>query len=139
MPTKKPADPFSTDVKETTVAETTSTNEITITLKGGSGFDSPWVVIRAADAASAQAILDDPALKALTDRTSEVGQYFAGLGKPAATAAPTAAPTPAQGSGRHCKHGERVMRSGTKNGKAWTGYFCPTPSGTADQCKPEFG
>lgn len=37
-----------------------------------------------------------------------------------------------------CKHGEMTPRSGEKNGKPWSGMFCPTPKGTPDQCQPIF-
>lgn len=53
-------------------------------------------------------------------------------------AAPVAAAPAAQG--HTCKHGAMVQRTGTnKNtGKPWTGYFCPAPKGTPDQCEPQF-
>lgn len=35
-----------------------------------------------------------------------------------------------------CRHGQMTFRSGNKNGKPWTAYFCPTPKGTPDQCEP---
>lgn len=40
----------------------------------------------------------------------------------------------------NCKHGEMTYRTGVsqKTGKAWKGYFCPTPKGTPDQCSPEW-
>ena len=44
---------------------------------------------------------------------------------------------PAQ-QGPACKHGPMVARSGNKNGKSWSGFFCPTPRGTSDQCPPQF-
>ena len=52
--------------------------------------------------------------------------------------APVAAAPAAQG--HTCKHGAMVQRSGNnKNtGKPWTGYFCPAPKGTPDQCEPQF-
>jgi len=40
----------------------------------------------------------------------------------------------------NCKHGEMTYREGVSktSGKAWKGYFCPTPKGTQDQCPPEW-
>lgn len=38
-----------------------------------------------------------------------------------------------------CAHGPMVQRSGTKNGRSWTGHFCPTPKDTPGQCNPIFG
>ena len=51
-----------------------------------------------------------------------------------ASAAP-AAPI-AEGS---CKHGALVWRESKPGApKAWTGWFCPSPKGTPDQCEPKF-
>lgn len=43
-----------------------------------------------------------------------------------------------QGASPTCIHGARVYRSGIskKNGKPYAFWACPTPQGTADQCKP---
>jgi len=41
-------------------------------------------------------------------------------------------------AGPRCKHGARVKREGRSGRGPWTGWFCPTPQGTPDQCKPEF-
>jgi hypothetical protein len=46
---------------------------------------------------------------------------------------------PDTSQGPACKHGPMVARSGEKNGKRWSGFFCPTPRGTSDQCAPQFG
>lgn len=43
-----------------------------------------------------------------------------------------------ENSGPRCKHGVRTRREGRNNRGPWVGYFCPTPQGTPDQCKPEF-
>lgn len=42
------------------------------------------------------------------------------------------------GPAPQCAHGEMTFRSGTKNGREWKAYFCPTPRGTANQCQPQF-
>ncbi|WP_431941627.1 hypothetical protein [Nocardia grenadensis] len=41
---------------------------------------------------------------------------------------------------RYCDHGQMVFRSGFNQQKqsAWSGYFCPTPKGTPNQCKAQF-
>jgi len=54
--------------------------------------------------------------------------------------APPAQTPPVQaGSGYTCKHGEMTFRQSKPGApKAWKGYFCPTPQGTADQCEPKF-
>ena len=42
-------------------------------------------------------------------------------------------------TGPACQHGPMVQRSGEKNGRSWSGWFCPTPKGTPGQCSPQFG
>ena len=37
-----------------------------------------------------------------------------------------------------CKHGEMRFKEGVGAKGPWKGYFCPTPKGTPDQCKPQF-
>jgi hypothetical protein len=49
------------------------------------------------------------------------------------------APPAQQGEGKTCIHGPMTYRSGTKNGKAWSAYFCPTPKGSPNQCAPVWG
>lgn len=139
-------------VQKTAVTrEQAPSNEgVTVTLKAGSGFEKPWIVIHAADPASALAQLNDPTLKELADLTAKVGQYFAGKG----------AQTPAGGSGgqapsnqsggdkppyqqapggaKYCAHGEMSFKSGTsKAGKAYSGHFCPERD-RDQQCKAIF-
>lgn len=145
--TKKAADPFAEvdsteDLKEKVVAENTKTEKLTVTLKGGTGFDSPWIVVHATDAADALGQLQDETMKELMDFTAKSGQYFAGLAKPATASGGStggaASSAPASDSGKSCKHGNMTFRSGSKNGNTWQGWFCPTPQGTPDQCKPQF-
>jgi hypothetical protein len=39
----------------------------------------------------------------------------------------------------HCKHGALTWRESKPGApKAWKGWFCPSPKGTADQCAPKF-
>jgi hypothetical protein len=56
----------------------------------------------------------------------------------AAPAAPAATNTWDVDPRQKCVHGMRVMRNGQGARGPWTGWFCPTPKGTPDQCKPEF-
>lgn len=53
---------------------------------------------------------------------------------PALSSPPSSATPPS--SGPTCIHGPRVFKSGSKNGKAWSGWMCPAPKGTPDQCPP---
>jgi len=53
--------------------------------------------------------------------------------------APVATPAPASQAGdRTCAHGTMVKRTGQGQYGEWRGFFCPTPKGTSDQCKPVY-
>lgn len=41
------------------------------------------------------------------------------------------------GQDRFCDHGKREYRSGTKNGKEWAAWFCPSKN-KSEQCKPQW-
>jgi predicted RNase H-like HicB family nuclease len=51
---------------------------------------------------------------------------------------PTVAPVAAVGgnSQRQCLHGLMTKREGSGQYGPYKAYYCPTPKGTADQCKP---
>lgn len=114
--------------------------KLVVTLKGGTGFDAPWIVIHAADAADALTQLEDKELGKLIERTKVVAGFFAGGNCGSAPAAPrqsggggqaqrgrpaTAGSSP-DGEKRFCEHGERVFKSGvSKAGKTWQAYDCP--------------
>lgn len=129
------------------------TNEVSVTLKGGTGFDAPWVVVRASSIPSALAHLKTytDELKELLDGTSKLGAYFARTGsqKPAGgSSAPAGPSAPANdrpayqqapsGQTKYCQHGEMTFKSGvSKAGNTYKGFFCPERDRDA-QCKPEF-
>lgn len=48
---------------------------------------------------------------------------------------PVVAPTFAQ-AGRSCAHGAMTKRTGEGQWGPYKAYYCPTPKGTPDQCKP---
>lgn len=148
-------------------------NGITVTLKAGTGFEAPWIVIHASDVRDAISQIDTGDFATLAERTVSAAEFFRGAhnvkkglsaqpaetsnrqdgpswsqqgsGGPAATSqgyAPAqqqqqapAAPTDA----KSCVHGPMVYREAKPgSGKSWRAYFCPTPQGTPNQCKPEF-
>lgn len=118
---KKETATVTADNKEkATVAE--AQDKIVITLKGGAGYDAPWVVIHADDIAAAKQTLADEELKEVIDLAKKAGTYFAGgnpsapKGKPAgATQAPGNTPTPPEGY---------VYKSGMgKNGRPWYAFM----------------
>ena len=79
-----PPQPAATTTKKgTTMTENNTNSKITATLKGGAGFDAPWIVIHGDTTAEVQEILDDENLKGLLDKTQAVAKYFAGQGTPA--------------------------------------------------------
>lgn len=85
MAPRKPAakaDPFAETKDETkNVTETAeNTNEISVTLKGGAGYDAPWVVIRGSDASELTELLSTDELRDLLDKTADRGAYFAAKG-----------------------------------------------------------
>lgn len=132
-------DPFST--------ETHSTTEVVVTLKGGNGYAEPWVVLHAADVASANALLTDDAsaTRDLLDATRKAADYFVGSGGTAVAppAAPAARESAPGGEKRSCTHGEMkyqtgVAKSGPNIGSVWKRFVCPTPRDTPDQCRPEY-
>lgn len=137
-----------------------STTGVTVTLKGGQGFEAPWIVIHAENAADALTQINDPAFANLAERSAAAAEFFRAAnagrqGFPKAVAevqqtqpAPPAwsnggsqqaAPAPQQQGGKQCVHGAMTYREGTgkASGKPYKAYFCPAPRGTV-QCDPEF-
>ncbi|SKD60951.1 Uncharacterised protein [Mycobacteroides abscessus subsp. massiliense] len=119
--------------------------KIVLTYKEGAGFDSSWTVVHASSVEDAKAILKDPEFKELLDLSKKAAAYFRGGSTPAAAPpaqarsnAPAAAQSAPGGDTRQCKHGEMQYKTGSKNGRTWKGFFCPTPKDTPDQCSPEF-
>jgi hypothetical protein len=127
--------------------EIPSTGKITVTLKGGNDFSQPWVVIHGSDPADLLDTFDDPDLVKVLERTRKASEFFVGT-KPAPTPTQTTTTTsrPPQGAtqgqqgAKFCQHGEMQYKTGfsQKTQKTWSGYFCPTPQGTPDQCPPQF-
>lgn len=138
--------------KATTVVVPAPEGKVTVTLKGGIGYGVPWVVIHANDVPDALAQMSDTQLPALLEKAQKATEFFASKEvKPTPTETPqggsqTRSGQPAAsgagqgGATRSCKHGQMVARSGVsqKTGKAWSGFFCPTPKDTPDQCKAQF-
>lgn len=109
---------------------------VTITLKGGAGFDAPWIVIHATslDDAYEQVSGDNAGLLAkLMDRTANAASYFSGLKKPAA---PAERPAPQQppANAPDCPPGWEFKSGVSKAGKPYKGFFPPR----GDDSKPIF-
>lgn len=120
-------DSTTTTPKETTTVATPSTeSKIVVTLKGGAGFNDPWIVVHAADAQDALATLNDESMKELVELTTKVGKKFSESGAPARSAAPAggkpAGATQAP-NGQEPPEGY-VFKSGIgKNGKPWKAFM----------------
>jgi hypothetical protein len=140
-------DTASEDKPKEKVVTVGSEGKITVTLKGGKGYEAPWIVIHGSDAADILSTMSEENFPKLINWTATSSQRFqekCGNGGGGSTPTesngrPYTATQAPSGDKKYCKHGEMVPRSGSKNGKPWSGHFCPTPQGTPDQCKPEFG
>lgn len=103
-------------------------NKLTVTLKGGAGFDAPWVVVHAANAADALETLNDEDLKTVLERAKKIGAFFAGGtgGAPAQAPASNGQPTGAtQAPGGQTPPEGYVFKSGIskKNGRPWQAFM----------------
>lgn len=133
---------------------------ITISLKGGSGTQA-WVVGHFNDVSEALSVLSDDRwdelMALVAQRGNDLVEAHGGSAKPAARAtasrssgSSTWGNKSSGGSQRSsrkgkvtededgmftCKHGDAVERSGVKNGKSWSGMFCPSTDRN-DQCDP---
>lgn len=57
---------------------------------------------------------------------------------PPVTAATGGAPAGAGTASRNCIHGSMTKRTGEGQWGPYKAFYCPTPKGTADQCKPQY-
>lgn len=118
-----------TSTKKETSSMTTenSQDKVVVTLKGGSGYDAPWIVIHADTVEQATDILNDEAAKELIDQTKKVAGYFSAgsgkqssggkqyKGKPAGAAQAPNGQTPPEGY---------VFKSGiSQKGKPWKAFM----------------
>lgn len=118
-----------TTTKEATnMTEANSNAKIVTTLKGGSGYDAPWVVIHTDTPAEALAILENDELRPLLDQAKKVGQYFSGgNSKPANNGKPAGASQPSANA-PECPPGWTYREGVSKSGKHYKAYFPPQGS-----------
>lgn len=62
-----------------------------------------------------------------------LAQDFSSQGFPST---PPVVAQPANAQGPTCMHGARKYLTGSKNGKTWAGWMCPTPKDAPDKCSP---
>jgi hypothetical protein len=113
---------------------------VVVTLKGGSGYDAPWIVLRAGTVEEMNSVLNTE-LSALMERVSKAGQHFSGLAPQKSTSQSTPArreePSDIPGSHLAQKPGDGwEYKTAVKNGKPWWGWF--PPRGSDPSVKPKF-
>lgn len=116
---------------------TDSEGKITVTLKGGAGFDAPWIVVHAADISDAymQFQGDNAALLVeLMSKVKKAASFFSGgSGGNAARPAPQQAQEAPPGA-PECPPGWQYKSGISKAGKPYKGFFPPR----GDESKPIF-
>ncbi|MGW6624259.1 hypothetical protein ACWF99_23845 [Nocardia sp. NPDC055002] len=134
--------------------------KVTVTLKGGKDFDSPWIVIHADSVEDAYEQMSGDSgtlLAELMDKVAKAGGFFASKApaKPAGgnggggnrgggysgggggNGRPQAAAEAPGGEKRYCNHGEMVFKSGvSKAGKPYKLFSCTGPR--QEQCDAQF-
>lgn len=123
-----------------------------VTLKAGTGFDSPWIVLRGKTVEDLAEQFDGQpgsVLAKLMTRVAKAGEYFATQfsGQPAQPrgngggqrggGAPQGAQEAPGGEKKFCKHGEMEFKSGvSKAGKAYQLFSCTAPRD--EQCPAQY-
>ena len=112
---------------------------VSVTLKGGSGYDSPWTVLYFTDIEDADYQLEHKkeAVKRILDNSAQMGGYYSRLNRgsggkqqPQQQSGPQQAP---DGQSRYCQghpeHGPKLFKSGVvkrgpNQGKTWQAFDC---------------
>lgn len=118
-----------------------SDGKIVYTLKGGVGYDAPWIVISGDSVEEADANLASVLARSFGDVQAAAALFQGSAAAAVLTqpAAPTQPATPASTAGvRTCAHGPRKRSNGTSARGPWVGWFCALPKGTAGACSAEF-
>jgi len=132
-PAKKAAPKKATTPK----AESTGREGLTVTLKGGAGFDAPWIVIHAADIPDAyEQLSGDQAavLVELMDKVKKAGNHFSGGSAKANTSggAPARPGNEAPEGTSEAPGPDWTYKTGVgKNGKTWKAWM--PPRGSSEQ------
>ncbi|MFC9974328.1 hypothetical protein ACFVH6_25835 [Spirillospora sp. NPDC127200] len=144
-----PTDPWSQPAPTATPATkenpipTHAEDKLVLTLKRGSGYDSPWIVLHTT-VETAKDELRELLAQEIPQAVSKVAEIFAGTAPASAPSAPRQSAPPAPSTppgveGKSCAHGPMVFRNGTnKFGKPYQAWFCPQPKDAYDKCKPIF-
>jgi len=157
-------DPDTTDTEENNdmadyVTPEQNGTEVSVTLKGGAGYDAPWVVLRAPNVETMSLMLDEK-LSNLLGQAAKYGQAFSGQAAPKAQQqqrpasnngggqqqqsfrAPAGATQHPDGKREWCDHGEEMeYKSGIsqRTGKPYAMFVCKARVPRDQQCKPKNG
>lgn len=116
-----------------TAATSDSEGKLTVTLKGGAGFDAPWIVIHATDVDDALDLFGDPGkLANLMERVQSAGKFFTGLApsKPAGGGAAARPGNEAPAGTKEAPGPDWTYKTGVnaKTGKTWRAWMPPRGS-----------
>lgn len=128
------ADPFANTDNTATTTEPTKAgtipssadSKVVVTMKGGAGFEQPWIVVHADDAADARATIEGPEMEALIEAVRGTATKFSGSA-PAAAPAKTSNGQPT--ASQQAPNGQTpppgyMFKSGMgKNGKPWSAFM----------------
>lgn len=112
----------------TTLAPATDQSKLTLTFKGGAGYDAPWVVVHANNPAEANEIILDEDFKSLLENVQRVGGAFGEMA-PNKPAAPAKKSNGQPAGAAQAPNGETpppgyMFKSGIgKNGKPWKAFM----------------
>lgn len=114
-------------------AAPTDEGKVVVTLKGGSGFDAPWIVIHATSVDDAYEQFDGKLAELMT-KVQAAGKHFAGLapaksgGSPSPSAPPRGAVEPPAGTPPAPGPDWQYKTGVGKNGKTWKAWMPPRDS-----------
>ncbi|MFB7906439.1 hypothetical protein ACFC1T_08445 [Kitasatospora sp. NPDC056076] len=125
-----------------TNAQTAAPENVTLSFKGGAGYDASLLVLRAGSLTEMDTLLrtESAALKSLLEQAAKVQSYNTGLNSPAGAGSAARAKfengkvvskgTPSGPGDDDCPHGRKLVDKGN-----WSAMFCQAPQ-KPDQCAP---
>lgn len=111
--------------KENKQVEQVNEGKVVVTLKGGKGYEAPWIVIRADSIEDAHEQVSNEALAGLMKQTKKVAEFFNGGANTQAANGPKGQPraaTQAPG-GQQPPEGYEFRSGVSKSGKPWKAFM----------------
>ncbi|MET8382531.1 hypothetical protein ABZV14_05950 [Streptosporangium canum] len=105
------------------------------TLKGGSGFESPWIVVHAGSVEESETLLNTIYSKGYHERVAKAAAAFNTGGSSGGRGSGGGGAKPPGVASKSCSHGEMTYRTGNGTKGPWKAYFCPAPD-KDEQCSP---